>query len=60
MAVVKTTCVSYLDFFKTADLIGETDKSLEMRNRAELDYSACAVSVVLLNLIFSSNCFVRL
>lgn len=33
LAVVKTTCVSYLDFFKTADLISETDKSFEMRNR---------------------------
>lgn len=61
LAVVKTTCVSYVDFFKTADLISETDKLLAMRNReGSIRLFCLLVSVDLLNLVFNSNCLVRL
>lgn len=61
LAVVKTTCVSYLDFFKTAVLIIETDKAVEMRNgEGSFRLFCLLVSIDVLILFFNSSCLVRL
>lgn len=49
-----------MDFFKTANPISESDKSLEMRNKeASIRLFCLAVSVGFLNLVFNSNCFAK-